>query len=255
MSAADPWKNGRPPHIPATMGELPSVCLLPGDPARVGLASSVLDDFVELGSNREFRLGIGTYQGQRIAVCSTGIGGPSTEIAVVELSRLGVDTFIRVGGMGAIPPSIAPGSITTVGLALRDGGAARFYARDSADVAAHPDVLAALHLAAEERDTELIPITVLSCDSYYLGEGRPLPGLEDLAEQRLAEVISRGADAMDMECETVFVVARALGRRYGAVLATHGNRTTDAWLEDYEPVQRRMLEIACAAGARLSAQP
>ena len=50
-----------------------------------------------------------------------------------------------------------------------------------------------------------------------------------------------GADAMDMECETVFAVARALGCRYGGILATHGNRATDEWLEDYEPAQRAIV--------------
>lgn len=251
-SAGDPWLDGKPPHIPTDGRTLPTVCLLPGDPGRVAMAASVLDDFEIIGEKREYRLGVGSYNGQQIAICSTGIGGPSTEIAVVELSRLGVTTFIRVGGMGAIPAEIPAGTITTVARALRDGGAARFYAPGDEPIAAHAEVVDALDAAARERDLELTPITVLSCDSYYVGEGRSLPGLEKVAEARIAEVIERGADAMDMECETVFAVARALGRRYGAVLATHGNRATDEWLEDYEPVQRRMLEIACAAAAALS---
>jgi len=46
---------------------------------------------------------------------------------------------------------------------------------------------------------------------------------------------------MDMECETLFAVVCALKRRYGAILATHGNRTTDEWLHDYGPVHERPL--------------
>ncbi|WP_206022637.1 MULTISPECIES: nucleoside phosphorylase [unclassified Salinibacterium] len=252
-TAADPWLGGLPPHIPTDGRHLPPVCLLPGDPARVDMAAHALDDFELVGSRREYRLAVGTRHGTDIAVCSTGIGGPSTEIAIVELSRLGVSTFIRVGGMGATPPSITPGTITNVRKALRDGGAARFYTRDSEPITAHPEVSAALDLAAQRANERLTPITVLSCDSYYVGEGRALPGLEDVAAQRLEHVSRLGADAMDMECETVFAVARALGRRYGAVLATHGNRATDEWLEDYEPVQRRMLDIACDAAVELSA--
>lgn len=216
------------------------------------MAASVLEDFELIGERREYRLGVGSYNGQSILICSTGIGGPSTEIAVVELSRLGVDTFIRVGGMGAISAEIPPGTITTVATTLRDGGAARFYAPDDEPIPAHSEVDRALDAAGKGQGIVLTPISVLSCDSYYLGEGRSLPGLEQLAAHRLIEVNSSGADAMDMECETVFAVARALGRRYGAVLATHGNRVTNEWLEDYEPVQRRMLEIACEAAASLS---
>lgn len=251
-TASDPWLNGRPPHIPTDGRVLPTVCLLPGDPARVSLAAGVLEDFELVGERREYRLGVGRYAGQQIAICSTGIGGPSTEIAIVELSRLGVTTFIRVGGMGAIPAEIAPGSVTSVAAAIRDGGTARFYASDDEPIAVHSDVAEALDAAARHHGLSLTPISVLSCDSYYVGEGRSLPGLERAAADRLADVMRRGADALDMECETVFAVARALGRRYGAVLATHGNRTTDDWLEDYEPVQRRMLEVACLAAAKLS---
>lgn len=250
--ASDPWLNGKPPHIPTDGRALPGVCLLPGDPDRVSLAAEVLSDFEVIGQRREYRLAEGTWQGQRLAVCSTGIGGPSTEIAVVELSRLGVHTFLRVGGMGAIPAHITPGTLTSVATVLRDGGTARFYAPDQAPIGAHPEVIHALFSAAASQEENLVPITAVSCDSYYVGEGRALPGLEEIAEARLEDILASGADAMDMECESVFAVARALGRRYGAVLAAHGNRATDEWLEDYEPTQRRMLQLACTAAAALS---
>lgn len=251
-SAADPWLHGRPPHIPTDRERLPSVCLLPGDPARVSLAGQLLENFAIVGSRREYTLGIGTYEGQEIAVCSTGIGGPSTEIAVVELRRLGVEVLLRVGGMGATAPDIEPGTITLVTQALRDGGAARFYADGDSAIAADPSVVAALRAAASALDERLRDITVLSCDSYYVGEGRAVPGLEQRARQRLDEVIARGADAMDMECETAFAVSSALGGMHGALLATHGNRATDAWLEDFEPAQRRMLRVALTAAAALT---
>ena len=37
-----------------------------------------------------------------MAVCSTGIGGPSAAIAMEELVECGADTFIRVGTSGGI---------------------------------------------------------------------------------------------------------------------------------------------------------
>ncbi|MHB8185713.1 MAG: phosphorylase family protein [Dermatophilaceae bacterium] len=251
-SAEDPWLDGRPPHVPARLGELPPVCLLPGDPARVTIAGEVLKDFVELGNNREFRLGVGEFEGERVAICSTGIGGPSTEIAVVELRRLGVSTFIRVGGMGAVSAKLAPGTLTRVSTALREGGAAKFYADDQDAINSSAEVNLALDEAATRYGETLEPISVLSCDSYYLGEGRPLAGMEAAASKRLKHVQGTGVDAMDMECETVFAVARALGGRFGAVLATRGNRLNDDWLEDYEPTQRKMLQIAASAASRLT---
>lgn len=250
--AADAWLDGMPPHIPARAGTLPSVCLLPGDPGRVDLAAQVLADYRVLGSRREFRISTGSFAGRDIAICSTGIGGPSTEIAVVELSRLGVSTFIRVGGMGATRASIPPGSLAVVTQVARGGGAARFYAPDTAEIAADHEVTDALREAATRCGAPARDIRVLSCDSYYLGEGRPVAGLEELAASRAANIAALGIDAMDMECETVFAVARALRRRYGAILTAHGNRVTDEWLADYEPAQLLMLQVACTAGAALA---
>lgn len=76
--------------------------LLPGDPQRVDRIVSFLDNAEPLGQNREFRAARGWYQGVEILVLSTGIGGPSTAIAIEELRQIGVTTLIRIGSCGAL---------------------------------------------------------------------------------------------------------------------------------------------------------
>ncbi|WP_405614729.1 nucleoside phosphorylase [Streptomyces sp. NBC_01508] len=254
-SAQDPWHRGAPPHLPAGAAAeaLPPVCLLPGDPDRVDLAAEVLDDFRVLGQNREFRIGTGRAPGgRRIAVCSTGIGGPSTEIAVVELARLGVRTVLRTGGMGALTDRIAPGAVCAATRAVPGSGAASHYPAGPAGPAAHPAVLTALRRAARDLDVPLTEISVATVDSYYLGQGRPLPGHEEHAAARMAVLRELGVDGVEMETETVLAVAGALGVRAGAVLVAHANRATDDWLEDYRPAQLAMLRVAVQAAALLS---
>lgn len=251
-SAQSPWLDGRPPHLPVARGALPPVCLLPGDPARVDLTAQVLADFQVLGQNREFRVGVGTLDGTRIGVCSTGIGGPSTEIAVAELAQLGVETVLRTGGMGALTEAVAPGSVCAVTRAVPGSGAAAHYAGADRAREADDTVLAALHEQAGLLGVGLTDITVATTDSYYLGQGRPLPGLADRAAERMAELLSSGVDGVDMEAETVLAVARTMGIRAGAVLVAHANRATDAWLEDYEPAQLAMLRVAVRAAVALS---
>ncbi|WP_030106581.1 MULTISPECIES: nucleoside phosphorylase [Actinoalloteichus] len=253
-SAADPWLDGRPPHLPCGPGDLPEVCLLPGDPARVDRAAAVLDDFRVLGQNREFRVGVGRRGEVEVGVCSTGIGGPSTEIALVELARLGVRTVLRTGGMGALSARIAPGDLCVVTEAVREGGAASWYADPEVRALSSPEVRTALAATADRAGERAHGITVLSCDSYYVGEGRPVPGLEDRAARRFAQVEALGVDAMDMECETVLAVGAAVGLRVGGLLVAHASRATDSWLEDYEPAQLRMLRVAADAAARLSSE-
>ncbi|HEY3687358.1 MAG TPA: hypothetical protein VGL93_30255 [Streptosporangiaceae bacterium] len=251
-SAARPWVDGRPPHLPASRGQIPEVCLLPGDPARVDMAAEVLTGFAILGQNREFRIGVGRYHDTEVAVCSTGIGGPSTEIAVVELAGLGVRTVIRVGGMGALRADLAPGTVGIVRSAVREGGAARHYLPPDEPAVPDPAVSAALAEAAAAYGRPSREITVLSTDAYYLGQGRPVDGLADRAADRLAYVRGLGVDGMDMEAETVLAVGGAVGLAAGAALIVHANRATDAWLEDYADPQLDVLRIAAEAATRLA---
>lgn len=248
-SASRPWVNGRPPHIPFGPGTLPKVCLLPGDPERVDLASQVLSDFSILGNKREFRLGVGTFQNKEIAVCSTGIGGPSTEIAMVELFQLGVRTFIRVGGMGSLNQRIIPGSLTFVSSVKPNSGTAKIYRSNNLALNAEADVVAEISRISLSQNIEILPISVMSADSYYLGQGRSID-IKSISDTNfLSKLAGEGVDAIDMESETVFALGKALNCKYGAILTAHGNRITDEWLENYEPAQLRMLRFAAYLAA------
>lgn len=249
-SARFPWLGGRPPHLPAGPGEVPRVVLLPGDPARVDLAAEMLSNFRVLGQNREFRFGVGTWDGIALGVCSTGIGGPSTEIAVVELANLGMEVAIRIGGMGAINPAIALGELLVVTEALRGSGAAACYAAPGERVLADASVATALMDAAAQLGLLARRGVAASTDSYYAGQGRPyrVGGVWQDTTTRWA---AKGADCLEMEAETVLAVAKALGVSAGVILATHNNRTTDLWLEDYAPAQRNLIRVAAQAGVHL----
>ena len=48
----------------------------------------------------EFTTYTGALLGEKVSVTSTGIGSPSTAIAMEEFIKLGADTVYRVGTMG-----------------------------------------------------------------------------------------------------------------------------------------------------------
>ena len=85
--------------------------ILPGDPARVSKIASYLEDADYLVSNREYTTYFGTLCGENVLVTSTGIGGPSTAIALEELHMLGVDTIIRVGTCGGMQETVKSGDL------------------------------------------------------------------------------------------------------------------------------------------------
>lgn len=73
-------------HIHCKAGDVGRCCILPGDPGRCGSIAALLDGAVLVAQNREYTGYTGTLDGERVSVCSTGIGGPSAAIAMEELS-------------------------------------------------------------------------------------------------------------------------------------------------------------------------
>ena len=65
-----------------------TLAIVPGDPERVKRIAELLDNPVHLASHREFTTWRGEMDGKAVIICSTGIGGPSTSIAVEELAQL-----------------------------------------------------------------------------------------------------------------------------------------------------------------------
>ena len=96
--------TGKMHHIACQTGDVGRYVLLPGDPGRVPMIASYLDDAKEVASNREYTTYTGTLLGEKVSVTSTGMGCPSAAIAVEELAIIGADTFIRVGTSGAMQP-------------------------------------------------------------------------------------------------------------------------------------------------------
>ncbi len=252
-SAAFPWLNGRPTHLPCGPGDMPSCALLPGDPDRVTLATALLDNTCDFGRRREFHAARGDWKGYPVGLCSTGVGGPSTEIAVVELANLGVDSVIRVGGMGALQADLPLGSFLIVDRAEGSTGAAALYGAAGA-IDASADVVDALEEAARTLGFAYRRGRVHTTDSYYWGQGRSAraDGSPSPRPDIVTRLAAQGVCGLDMEAQTVFAVAEALGLRAGAVLAVHGNRATDEWLEDYEETQCNLIRLAATAATLLA---
>lgn len=229
---------------------MPKGFLLPGDPGRVDMAAAVLDDFVIVGQNREFRMGVGRCRGVEIGVCSTGIGGASTEIAVVELAALGATHLLRTGGMGAMAADLALGDFLIPTAAIANSACARPYVPGNADVPASPALV--VHVDATRRDMGLpgrLGVTA-TADGYYRAQGRPDHRGGQADPSVLDGYAARGADGIEMEAEIIFAAGAALGLHCAAVLAVHAHRRIDGWLEDYEETQRNILRIGAEALAR-----
>lgn len=103
--------------------------LLPGDPHRVeSLAKSFDPDAKYLVSSREHTSYLANFHGQKVLVCSSGLGAPSTGIAVEELATIGLKYFLRVGTCGGIQSYTELGDIIISSAAVRLEGTSSHYA-------------------------------------------------------------------------------------------------------------------------------
>ncbi|MBQ9760336.1 MAG: uridine phosphorylase [Clostridia bacterium] len=211
-------------HVPVSAGEIGRYCIIPGDPDRCEKIAAYLDSPTRLGQRREFNVWNGRLDGELVTVCSTGIGGPSTAIAVEELANCGADTFIRVGTCGGIDLSVECGDLVIASGAVRQDGTSHEYAPPAYPATPSPEVLFALMQASKASGTRTHVGVVQSKDSFY-GQHSPasMPTHARLAEQwdawrRL------GVLASEMEASTLFTVGAYRRLRTGAIFLSVWNQ-------------------------------
>ena len=203
-------------HIHCTKEDIGRYVFLPGDPGRCESIAAHFDNPVHIGMNREYNIYTGTLLGQKVSVCSTGIGGPSAAIAMEELTAIGADTFIRIGTCGGIDLDVMPGDIVVATGAIRYEHTSMEYAPIEFPAVPNLDVAVALKRASEELGYRTHTGVVQCKDSFY-GQHAPerSPVYYEL-QQKWESWKRLGVKASEMESAALFVIASALGVRCGS---------------------------------------
>lgn len=206
-------------HLQVAPGDVAPYVLLPGDPGRVPMVAEVWDHAREVARNREYVTFTGTYQGVPISCTSTGIGSPSTAIAVEELARVGATTFVRIGTCGSLQPFVEIGDIAIFDAAVRADGASALYAPLEYPAGAHHDLVTAAVSAARRTGVRHHVGTTLSTDLFYVPEpGSAFGGYEQSTwRERWDDVRRMNVLAAEMETGVLLVLARIWGLRAGAI--------------------------------------
>lgn len=238
-------------HIELREDDIDGPVLLPGDPGRVDLIAGEWDRAEELADHREYRTLAGEYDGEPVAVTSTGIGSPSAAIALEELARIGVESFLRVGSCGAIQRHVAVGDLVITTGAVRQEGTSDEYIRKEYPANAHDEVVTALVTAAERLGHEYHLGVTCSTDSFYAGQARPGFGgfRAPTAEEDLEELRNAGVLNFEMEASSILTIANLYGLRAGAVCAVYANRVTGEFRTEG---QKKAAETASLAAALLT---
>lgn len=220
-------------HINCKKGDVGRYVILPGDPGRCEKIAKYFDSPVHVATNREYVTYTGTLLGEKVSVCSTGIGGPSAAIAMEELFAIGADTFIRVGTCGGINLKVQSGDLVIATSAVRQEGTANEYAPIEYPATATFEVVQALANAAENMGSRHHAGVVQCKDSFYGQHSPDRMPIAELLNYKWEAWKRLGVLCSEMESAALFVVAASLGARVGSVFHTVWNQERkNAGLDD-----------------------
>lgn len=241
--------GGRQYHVRVRHGEVAPITLIPGDPDRISKIVAFWDEAREISRHRGYIVSTGKIGGNPISACSTGIGAPSTGIAIEEMARSGCKAFIRVGSMGAIQPEIRCGDLVIASAAVRMEGCSKQYVRTEYPASADMMVTLALMEAAQSMGARYHVGYVASTDSFYCGQARR--GYAGYWQSWMEDIIPDLQRArvlgFEMESSLIFVLCSLYGLRAGSVLAVFGNRITGEASAHALRGERDCARVACEA--------
>lgn len=246
-------------HLGLRPEHLCPLVLAVGDPERVPLVSRYFDRVDEKISKREFVSHIGTLQGKRVMVISSGIGTDNVEILLTELHILAnfdlgtlqplsdhrALQIIRIGTSGALQADVPVDSLLVSDYAFGMDTLMEFYSieQDSRLLDFAEELMEDCTLDflpyCEQADADLISMfaqdmlvgNTITAPGFYAPQGRQISlpirptGLMD----KLQDFQFDGGriDNFEMETAAYYILGKALGHRVlstNAIMANRANK-------------------------------
>lgn len=211
------YKDQRQYHIDLLPGDVSRYVILPGDPFRTDIIVSYLDEPKLLAHKREHKSWIGTYKGVKISVVSTGMGCPSTAIAVEELANIGADHFIRLGTCAGIGDDVHPGDICITKGVYKQDGTSRRYVPESFPAVPDLDLTHCLIDTAKEMSDPKLVKTGITCsdDAFYAEDEEWIRNCHEL-----------GCMNVEMESSVIYTIAHLRDLKAATICACAANLYT-----------------------------
>ena len=270
-------KDGSIFHLNLLPGDIANKIVIVGDPGRVDMLASLMQDIRVKKENREFHTVTGFFENTEITVISSGIGTDNIDILINELDALvnidlntGISkeepvslTFIRIGTSGGLRSDVPAGSCILTETAIGFDGLLHFYEgydwildtglSDSlVEYLEWPDTLS--YPYAVNANKELIELfhaenfkkgITISAPGFYAPQGRRLrlETFDNEINGKLAEFSYRGRTISnyEMESSAIYGLSALLGHKALTICLVIGNRVTGEFVQDYKPL---MSELA-----------
>ena len=265
-------KDGSIFHLNLLPDDIAHKIIIVGDPGRVDLLASLMQDIRVRKQNREFHTVTGSFENTEITVISSGIGTDNIDILVNELDALAnIDlntglskedpvslTFVRLGTSGGLRNDVPAGSCILTETAIGFDGLLHFYegydwildtglADSLVEYLEWPDTLS--YPYAVNADKELIELfqilnlkkgITISAPGFYAPQGRRLrlETFDNEINNKLAEFSYRGRTICnyEMESSAIYGLSALLGHKAITICLVIGNRVTGEFVQDYKPL-------------------
>jgi uridine phosphorylase len=216
--------SGKQYHTGIGPEDIGKYVIMPGDPKRCTKIAEHFDNARLVADSREYVTYTGTLDGVKVSVTSTGIGGPSSAIAIEELSKSGAHTFIRVGTCGGMQQEVCGGDVVIATGAIRMEGTSREYAPIEYPAVADLEVTNALVQAAKKQKISY-HTGVVQCKDSFFGQHEPeiMPVSYEL-EQKWQAWVRMGCLASEMESAALFIAGSFLRVRVGSCFLVVANQ-------------------------------
>ena len=265
-------KDGSIFHLNLLPEDISDKIVIVGDPGRVDMLASLMQDVRVRKQNREFHTVTGSFENSEITVISSGIGTDNIDILVNELDALmnidlntGISkdepvslTFVRLGTSGGLREDVPAGSCILTETAIGFDGLLHFYEgydwildmglSDSlVEYLEWPDALS--YPYAVNANKELMEMfskegfkkgITISAPGFYAPQGRRLrlETFDNEINSKLAEFSYRGRTISnyEMESSAIYGLSGLLGHKALTICLVIGNRVTGEFVQDYKPL-------------------
>lgn len=249
-------------HLHVRPEQLADKIILVGDPGRVDLVATHLDNVECAVESREFRTKTGYYHGKRITVISTGIGCDNIDIVMNEIDALANINFqtreenetfrqleiVRIGTCGGLQPFTPIGSFICSATSIGFDGLLNFYEGRNAvcDLrlerhllnhlgwtgnmcAPAPYVINAdAELSDRIAGTDMVKGMTVACGGFFGPQGRQLriPLTDPHQNEKIEsfEYEGRKITNFEMESSALAGLARLMGHKATTVCMVIANR-------------------------------
>ena len=214
-----------------------------GDPSRVKRVASMLDDAYEVAQNREYVTYTGKYKGVPITVTSTGIGGPSTAIAMEEMYECGMEVAIRIGTVMGLKDNL--GKMIIPNAAMRKESTSKEYVDASYPAVSDMNLVQALNNSAENLGLAYENGIVCSLDRFYgdMKRSKLSKEMKIDTEEVFNELKGYNISGIDMESGTLLTLANLMGIKGAVTTLTTVSQNVDQTLENRDEMDDNMLKL------------